>query len=287
MPSVGGAQWFLQVRSPKSAEEFRFAVDLPDGETLRADEASGGVALERDGRAVGAILAPSARDAQGRPVEVSYAVEGKTVVVKVAHRGLDVVYPLVVDPEVRPGFDWRCAGGPCSGDAVAAGWAAGSQGGPYTAQGGPYFTVCGFNPGLCLRSNPGSFTGTASAWWSYASIRQSYVYRAYFGSIHLTAADAQECVQVGILNGYFWQGTTFRCSYSRGARSRPMVRGETTVTAMTLHMYDIAPSFDVGGDREGLAQGTTTVLLRYEQASFPVVRLSHHIGLLLEDLRAE
>jgi len=50
-------------------------------------------------------------------------------------------------------------------------------------------------------------------------------------------------------------------------------------------MYDITLSFDVDGDREGLAQGTTTVLLRYEQASFPVVRLSHHIGLLLEDLR--
>jgi RHS repeat-associated protein len=48
-----------------------------------------------------------ALDADGRPVEVEMAVDGPRLVLSVPHRGKDVRYPLLVDPEFVEEWDWE------------------------------------------------------------------------------------------------------------------------------------------------------------------------------------
>ncbi|MFN8173916.1 MAG: RHS repeat-associated core domain-containing protein [Solirubrobacteraceae bacterium] len=209
-PVPGGAEWFLQLRSAASPERFAFRLDLPEGVALRQDKET--VELVRDGKPVGGLSPVVAHDADGRPVAGSYTVDGDRVVLELAHRERDLAYPLLVDPQVWPGFDWRCQPGTgCDGDATAAGWASGTTGGPYETSWSNYLTVCAFLTGLCARSLPGGYASGASAWWSYNSIRQSYVTRFY---ANMSTSPYWECQGAGILKPTFaYEGNTgYRCA---------------------------------------------------------------------------
>jgi len=212
-PVPGGAEWFVQLRSQESPESFDLRFDLPKGVSLRADPEKGdGVLLQRDGEPVGGVSPVVAQDAQGRPVSASYAVEDDVVHVRVQHRGRDLAYPLLVDPQVWPGFDWRCDGvHGCDGDAGAAGWVNGASSGLYQNSWSNWFTVCGFYTGLCSRSTPGAYAAGANAYWSYGSIRQSYVTRFY---ANMRTTPYWECQGAGILKPTFaWEGNTgTRCT---------------------------------------------------------------------------
>jgi RHS repeat-associated protein len=68
-------------------------------QTLIGDGA-GGATLQQDGRALYRIAAPVAIDAQGASVPVTMAVTRAGLVLRVAHRGADVAYPIRVDPAI-------------------------------------------------------------------------------------------------------------------------------------------------------------------------------------------
>lgn len=97
-PLAAGAELFSLLRSAESPEELRFEVTLPAGSELRAD-GEGGAEVVREGDRLIRIPAPRAFDAQGADVPVSMRVEGSSLVLTVEHRGRDVAYPLLVDPE--------------------------------------------------------------------------------------------------------------------------------------------------------------------------------------------
>ncbi|HYJ22213.1 MAG TPA: NHL repeat-containing protein, partial [Solirubrobacterales bacterium] len=99
-PLAKGVEVFQQLRSPKSPEQFRFALTLPKGSTLRPDGRGGAEIIDPAEQRVGFIPAPYAVDAQGTGVPVSMTVDGDAVVLDVPHRSLDIAYPVLLDPEL-------------------------------------------------------------------------------------------------------------------------------------------------------------------------------------------
>ncbi len=99
-PTASGVETFDQLRSDSSPERLEYRIDVPEGAQLR--EKAGRVAVEivQENRVLAHILRPWAQDAEGRAVDVAFDVSGTTLILGVAHRGQDVAYPIVVDPDV-------------------------------------------------------------------------------------------------------------------------------------------------------------------------------------------
>lgn len=88
---------FHFLRSPKSPEKHVLDLSLPKGASLERLK-TGSVAIELDGEPLGTVGPVTAMDAQGQNVPVSYSIRGHQLTLDVEHRGLDLAYPLVVDP---------------------------------------------------------------------------------------------------------------------------------------------------------------------------------------------
>jgi len=99
-PTSSGLETFFTLRSADAPETASLTFDLPEGASLLA-QADGSVNVVRDGRRIGRVSAPVAKDAQGTPVATSASVDGSTVTVTTPHRGKDVAYPILVDPIVE------------------------------------------------------------------------------------------------------------------------------------------------------------------------------------------
>ncbi len=99
-PTAKGVEMFATLRSRLSPEVLRYQLTLPLGASLRL--AGGGAEVVSGGRVLARVAAPSAVDAQGESVPVTLGVAGDVLTVSVAHRGRDVAYPILVDPELFP-----------------------------------------------------------------------------------------------------------------------------------------------------------------------------------------
>ncbi len=97
-PTLRGAELFAVLRSRLSPEQLRYRLTLPAGARLQA--AAGGAVVARAGVVLARISPPSARDAQGSPVPVQMRAAGNELVLTVEHRGREVAYPVLVDPEI-------------------------------------------------------------------------------------------------------------------------------------------------------------------------------------------
>jgi RHS repeat-associated protein len=97
-PALSGAELFTVLRSRLSPQEIRYRVALPADATLTGVE--GGAVISRAGKTLARVPAPVARDAQDSPVPVEMRVVGSELLLNVAHRNLDVAYPVLVDPTV-------------------------------------------------------------------------------------------------------------------------------------------------------------------------------------------
>jgi hypothetical protein len=112
-PTARGFETFTQLRSADSPERLTFDVEVPGGATLRQEQPPGreqGEApievVSPGGKRIATISPPRALAADGEPVAVDYTIEGMRVTMKVAHRELDVAYPILVDPDAIY-EDWR------------------------------------------------------------------------------------------------------------------------------------------------------------------------------------
>lgn len=99
-PVLGGVETFSILRSPASPEELRLRFGGGAGSGLRPMGGEDGFVLSQGDDDLAAISPPQAWDAQHRPVAVETSIEGEELVLRVAHRGSDVAYPVVVDPTV-------------------------------------------------------------------------------------------------------------------------------------------------------------------------------------------
>jgi len=98
-PIARGVELFEQLRSPASPEEFRYTLSFPDGDQLREDGEGGAGIVDSSGEPMVTIPAPSAVDAEGQEIPTTMRVDGDGLVVQLAHRNLDVAYPILLDPE--------------------------------------------------------------------------------------------------------------------------------------------------------------------------------------------
>lgn len=92
-----GAESLVQLRSTDSPERFRYRIDLPADGALR-EQSDGSIAFTRGGRRVGMITKPTAWDADQRAIEVKTTLRGNLLTLDVSHRGRDIRYPAMVDP---------------------------------------------------------------------------------------------------------------------------------------------------------------------------------------------
>ena len=86
------------IARPLADDSLRFAVDLPDGFVLHPVEDGSIDIVGPDGLARSGFDAPWARDAEGRDIATSYAVDGTTIVQHLEVPA-DAVYPLEADPK--------------------------------------------------------------------------------------------------------------------------------------------------------------------------------------------
>jgi len=108
-PAPGGAEVFAQLRSPQAPEQIKLALELPAGAELRATPEGAAEIVDGGGKQIGLVSAPSAIDADGRPVEVSMAVEGNSLVLAVSRQEEPVSYPVLVDPVIDTFDTWGAA----------------------------------------------------------------------------------------------------------------------------------------------------------------------------------
>lgn len=107
-PQPAGVEAFWQLRSIESPEELRLRFQLPSGATLEPAAAGrdAPVTIEGpDGAPLATVTPPTATDAEGTPVDVEISVDGSDIVLDVPHRGADLAYPLLVDPQVVEWWD--------------------------------------------------------------------------------------------------------------------------------------------------------------------------------------
>lgn len=96
-PTPTGAEISLLLRSPDSPTDPALRFDLPDGADLRLVSTTGAAEVVQGGKRLLLIAPASAADAQDKPIDVSYSVDGDRLVMHVADSG-DVAWPVMVDP---------------------------------------------------------------------------------------------------------------------------------------------------------------------------------------------
>jgi hypothetical protein len=107
-PRPAGLEVFDVLRSENSPEDLRFELaGLDDARLRRNDDGSFEIMVGDQAR--GAIGRPMASDADGEPVALEATAEGGALRVRVAHRGRDVAYPILVDP-ILEWYPWQQTG---------------------------------------------------------------------------------------------------------------------------------------------------------------------------------
>jgi RHS repeat-associated protein len=159
-----GVELMFQLRSSHSPEAPALDFTLPAGASLRPisarrgsglPDAASAVQIVKGGTVLARVSAPSAVDADGRPVPVSYAVSGTRLEVRVDHRQRDVRYPILVDPYIMEYFEFNW-GTPA--DMSFAGWTFSTY-----AYGGTPMHNTSYGPdlaGLYAYVNPGDHLNT-------------------------------------------------------------------------------------------------------------------------------
>ena len=209
-PTPYGLETFTMLRSEDSPEKQVFEFDMPEGARLvlrgipgsAQNDPTGATqfaeVLDRDDKGIIRIAPPSATDADGERIPVTYEVEGNRLTVRAAHRDGDFSYPIQVDPlyDVYEDFwSWR----EYPGWVDYNGWwhsVNANQGCSW----GWYQGAVEWNSwheGLYNWSNQGNFC-VDNSWgeWLWRAPRASRIFRAEFG--FMRHWNAYSCIQQGV-----------------------------------------------------------------------------------------
>lgn len=97
-PTDEGMRALVHIDSADAPERFDFTMG-GDIAALRLDPHGGVEALDRSGDVIATAPSPWAVDAQGTSVPTRYEIRGKRLTQVVDHRGRNVAYPVVADPD--------------------------------------------------------------------------------------------------------------------------------------------------------------------------------------------
>ena len=194
-PVSAGFESFIQVRSENAPEQFSLAVDVPKGAELRDQGEQRGIDVVDPARpekeqVLAHVTKPLASDADGTSVEVAYAIEGSTIVLRYPHRGQDLHYPLLVDPVTEDFYAWGIPDPGALGFGYGVDFPPGA--GLYSAFDGSGLILYGF-AGVAYQAN--RLHG-----WYWTAPGDSFIYRADFPFVdhalsHSNPAAADEVIE--------------------------------------------------------------------------------------------
>ncbi|MEU2872832.1 hypothetical protein ABZ769_27095 [Streptomyces olivoreticuli] len=95
----GGARALVNIKDASAPHEYRYGLALPQGASVTSEEDGGVLIKGADGAVIGAVDAPWARDAAGKPVATQYRIEGTTLIQNVAFSE-NSAFPVVADPNL-------------------------------------------------------------------------------------------------------------------------------------------------------------------------------------------
>ncbi len=98
-PLAFGVDVSEQLRGPESPEALTFTMNLPAGTSLQASAKGGAEVVSSTGETITEIPLPTAVDAQGATVPITMSIEHDDLLVRVAHKGEEFAYPILLDPE--------------------------------------------------------------------------------------------------------------------------------------------------------------------------------------------
>ncbi len=216
-PLPDGVETYLQVRSSDSPGDFTLRVDGADKAHLQVsgDNPRAVELVDGDGTRLALIAPPAATDAQGQSVPVSYQIDGPNLVVRVAHSGGDIAYPILVDPTIIDG----------DSQPLPSGWYCSAAGAYWCGYGGGPF---GWGQYITKGNSVWSYANQA-AQWSYRAPGNSYVSLYHFWGMNLDSGGGV-CWIAGTryANDGYWQpggvnssngtGPILACNWT-GARS--------------------------------------------------------------------
>lgn len=232
-PIAGGLELSALLASRNSPQRLAFEVTLPPGASLRAEE-TGGAAVVREGEVLAVVGAPHAVDAQGTEVPAALSVEGDTLTLSLAHREMDVAYPLFVDPTIEE--NWSGFADP--GKLSYWKWSWGGVGPEdFIGKTGCIVISACWGNGLYVRAraNFAYPAGSWARWWFAPQGTTTYIRRAVLGPIHFEPRNCWESephAYTGIWNdsGY-WEvlGNAYPTGYMTGVDAGELKPGTRTI----------------------------------------------------------
>lgn len=197
MPLPWGFQVLGYLRSAASPEEVAFRMTLPPGAHAARDKKYGQIIITRAEEELARISPPVAYDADGVRISASYVLEGDMLTARVAHRGADAHYPVVLDPVViEDQRHWHTNAG-----MDFAGWGSGQ----YNRVGYPdtrFNNGAGdwwMGRGLFTFDNDRVYLPGEWGYWQFSSPGStSFIYQAEFH--YVRTQDQNTCLKEGIWN---------------------------------------------------------------------------------------
>ncbi|HWT92953.1 MAG TPA: RHS repeat-associated core domain-containing protein [Solirubrobacteraceae bacterium] len=177
----GGLQAMWVLRAASSPQDLSLALGASSIRLSKRPN-SEVVVRGKGGKPIALVRAPVAWDARGVPVPVKTSVEGKNVRYRVAHRGRELQYPIVVDPIVET---WNWSGV----TTTPPGWTS-------TVATGHTATV---SSGLRLNYTGGTRTTPGVAEWKYTAPTGAAITSFTPGAVAVTnSPTGSTCAWVGL-----------------------------------------------------------------------------------------
>jgi streptogramin lyase len=163
-PTFRGLELSTMLLSDRSPGKLYFHVGMPAGARLQGNS-DGSTQILKGKQALATIAPVSAEDAEGTSVPVSVAIHGRTLAVSVQTTS-DVLYPIVVDPELTPLNDSQLAK---TAEGKKSGW-------EFKATSGHFAEIV--TPGVELLETRGASPYAAGefALWIYRTQGVSHIY---------------------------------------------------------------------------------------------------------------
>lgn len=201
-PTPTGVESFYQLRSPKSPKRLVVDMLLPRSARLRRGEApmdTMEVVRGKPGheKILGSFATPFAWDADHEPVEVRWEIAGTELRLDVAHRGRDLTYPIMVDPQwTEDQRYWHRADLGTGPIKDRKGWVyeETDTNGNFT-----YDEPTGADPGLYLWAGPAAIPGQW-AHWVFRAPPETWIFRYETYTSH-TTADNGTTLFIGVYGG--------------------------------------------------------------------------------------
>jgi hypothetical protein len=238
-PDPSGIELLVVLRSPESPQTYRLELDHRGVPVSTRTRDGGHIELLSDGTVVGSVSPAFATDAQGQSVEVGTRLVDGAIEYTLLHRGRDLAYPILIDPNIQDSsiaIDWGdingYPGGP--GGNFFADWVSNNPTGKYWQARG----TGALGTGIYQGSNSGTnYVAEDPVNWLWRhpqwNTGTSYVYRADLNGLYSDNAGEEYWTVTGL---YSQKDATYADIrfYHRDQTNANILHGTTSTRADTV-----------------------------------------------------